>query len=183
MIIIVETDGGMIFSFNDFLSAFEVDKQGEKDSARFKYNGSSIVDIIAESADTLCFIEAKNFVNKSDDPTKQAAIDKAQADSYADLSNAPNYAKGMIKKLERALFVWLASGNPIDKPIAFILAFNFGAQFDKNLKRILHDRLNEYIPNPRYNQLLNTASPVSVLFDIPDIAEANDYGFSITVQS
>ena len=62
----MEIEGGKRFCFDDFLSAEAVDVQTEKDNARLKFHGASIVDIIAENDERLCFIEAKNFVHLSE---------------------------------------------------------------------------------------------------------------------
>jgi hypothetical protein len=178
---IIEVEGGLQFCFDNFLSAEAVDVQGEKDNARLKFNGASIVDIIAENDEQICFIEAKNFVHSSEDITIQASMDKAREDSYSELADAPAYAKKMLGKLEHSLFVWLASGNSIQKPVACVLAFIVSDDFDSNMRRIIIDRLNKYIPNPSCNPLLkNRETETKIYFDMPEIY--NNYDFSITIQ-
>jgi len=177
----IKIEGGMVFSFNDFLSAVAVDDKGNKDKARLKYDGASIVDIIAENNEQLCFIEAKNFDNLSEDTVEQEAMNKARNNSYFELADASAYAKKIISKLEHSIFLWLASGNPISKPIACLLAFNMSEDFDNNIRRILIDRLSKYIPNPEFNPLLNSDNPViNVYFDMPDTFD--EYGFNVSIQ-
>ncbi|GHU95412.1 hypothetical protein FACS189479_08960 [Spirochaetia bacterium] len=177
----IEIEGGLSFVFNDFISAEAVDRQDGKDKARLKFNGTSIVDVIAENNEQLCFIEAKNFIRASADTNVQIAMDKAREHSYAELADAPAYAKKMLGKLEHSLFLWLASGNSIRKPVAFILAFVVDPVFDSNLRRILIDRLNKYIPNPSYNPLQKSGeNETKIYFDIPEVYD--NYGFSVSVQ-
>jgi hypothetical protein len=108
-------------------------------------------------------------------------MDKALEHSYAELADAPVYAKKMLDKLEHSLFLWLASGNSIQKPVAFILAFVVGSGFDSNMRRILIDRLNKYIPNPNYNPLQKSGgNETKIYFDMPEIYD--NYGFSVSVQ-
>jgi hypothetical protein len=177
----IEIEGGMSFVFNDFISAEAVDRQNDKDKARLKFNGASIVDVIAENSERLCFIEAKNFIRSSDDTSIQSAMDKALEYSYAELADAPTFAKKMLSKLEHSLFVWLASGNSVQKPVAFILAFVIDPGFDNNLRRIIIDRLNRYIPNPIFNPLQkNGENETKIYFDMPEVYDS--YDFSVIIQ-
>jgi hypothetical protein len=182
MNITVEIEGGMKFSFVDFISAKSVDIQGKPDKARLKYDGSPMVDIIAESSQQLCFIEAKNFVRFSNNELIQSAMNQAKAESYSEIADVQAFARKMINKLEHSLFVWIASGNTISKPVSYILAFNVDQQFDNNIRRILIERLNKFIPKTSCNPLKRETDAITkIYFDMPDTYES--YGFEVVTQS
>ncbi|MDR1193029.1 MAG: hypothetical protein LBK98_02495 [Peptococcaceae bacterium] len=164
------TESKMWFDFTGFLFAQPVDIPANK------FDGASIVDFIAESDKSLLLVETKNYVNLSDDLAVQAAIDKSQAESFYELTHPVDFARRMIKKLEHGLFVWVAAGNQIRKPISMLLVFNTPPQFTTRERDKLLNRLRRYIPESAGNK-------TAVLFDMPTVAEVNArYEFNVTVQ-
>ncbi|MDR2670349.1 MAG: hypothetical protein LBC26_01330 [Oscillospiraceae bacterium] len=163
-------ESGMFFDFSGLLTAELIDLPENK------FDGASVVDFVAESEDALLFVEAKNYVNASDDPTIQAAIDKAQAASFADIDDEVLFARRMIKKLEHSLFVQLATGRLIRKPAVMVLLFNLPTTFRFPQRVKLLNRLKRYIPE-------NAKGRTSIFFDMPTLSEAQErYGFTATVR-
>ncbi|MDR2665592.1 MAG: YraN family protein [Oscillospiraceae bacterium] len=178
----MDVEGELVFSFDGYLSVVSIDKQGEKDLARFKHNGASIVDIIAENEDRICFIEVKNPFRTSGDENVQIRMDNEQVKFFDGLRAVNAFSIDIMRKFEHALFVWIASGRPADKPIAFILyidKFETELLSQERLKFI--DHFNKYIPNIKHNPLFVESATASVSFDMPTAAEAGKrYGFTVT---
>jgi Holliday junction resolvase-like predicted endonuclease len=180
----IEVEGGLTFSFDGYLSAVGVDKQGEKDLARFKHNGASIVDIIAENKDRICFVEVKNPFHTNEDENIQMQMNNERGKFFDGLRAVNAFSKEMMRKFEHALFVWIASGRRADKPIAFVLYIDkFETELLPQERLKFIDHFNKYIPNSRHNPLFVEGAAVSVFFDMPTAAEVSKrYGFSVAAQ-
>jgi hypothetical protein len=181
----VDVEGELVFSFDGYLSAMSVDKQGEKDLARFKHNGASMVDIIAENNNRICFIEVKNPFRTNDDESIQTRMDNEKGKFFDRLREGNAFSIDMMRKFEHALFVWIASGRPADKPIAFILYIDkFETELQPQERLKLIDRFNKYIPDSKNNPLFVENTAVTVFFDMPTAAEVRErYGFIVTAQA
>jgi hypothetical protein len=164
------TESNMLFDFSAFLSAEAVD------TSENKFDGASIVDFIAESESSLLFVEAKNYINTSDHPDVQAAIDKSQAKSFEDIDDTVSFTRRIMKKLEHSLYVRIAAGGFIQKPIVMLMIFNLPAAFKFQQRLKLLNRLKRYIPE-------SARAHSAVLFDMPTIDEIKErYGFTVAVQ-
>jgi hypothetical protein len=163
------TESGMEFDFPAFNFAEYYDTP-ENQCA-----GLKIVDFIAENAELHFFIEVKNYENVSDDPAVQAAINVSQAESYQELCNPNDFARKMIKKFEHSLFIWIATGNYIKKPVYMLLVFNTPKSFAYREREMLLTRLGKYIPKSGKNH---------IVFDVPPLDKVREfYGFSVSAQS
>jgi len=172
MITLYDDDKRPTMRFNFPAPAFSAESIDIDDN---KYDGSPIVDIVAENEYALLFVEAKNFIHISTDPSIQASMDISQARSLADMRDIEGYARKMLRKLEHSLFVWVASGKHIDKPVFMILAFNTPSEFLSRERIRLTDRLRKYIPAGAKNNS-------GVVFDMPSLdCIEQRYGFSATV--
>jgi hypothetical protein len=162
-------DKSMEFDFTGFRTAEDYDVTANK------FDGSSIVDFAAESDDVIVFIEAKNFVRHSTDSDKQLSIDRDVARSLAELRDEVGYARKMIKKFEHSLFIWVACGGRVDKPVCMILAFNPPREYKSRERTRLLERLNKYIPP--------SVVESGLMFGVPLLGNTpKRYGFSVTVQ-
>jgi hypothetical protein len=168
----------MEFDFTAFKSAEHYDTPDNQCA------GLKVVDFVAESEQSQFFIEAKNYMNASDDPLIQMSMGKRQKTDYLMLTDpVAAFPLEIGMKFKDSMLRWLASGNEFSKPIALLLVMNLPPTFQSRDIEHLRQRIEGYIPEGVNTQLENFPKLTKVFFDILNVADIQSrYGFSVLVQ-
>jgi hypothetical protein len=175
-----DESGALSFDFSGFDYAIEYDIP-ETDCAGLKK-----VDFIAENSSAYFFIEAKNYVNISDDSIVQAAMSNRRHTDYKMLTDpvaAFPLEIGMLFK--DSILRWLASGKEFQKPITLLLVINPPPELQaRDRERLIEKIRNGYIPCGMNKKPKQYPKITPLFFDMLTASEVYErYGFSVTVQT
>ena len=170
-------EGNMKFDFTGF--------NAEKiDTAQNACTGLGIVDFVAENEECILFIEVKNYDNFSDDPIKQAHMDKNKENDYLKLTEeSDSYPRKVGMVFKDSLFRWLAQGKEFTKPIKLLYIINPMPEFEPNDHAKLLDRIEGYIPHGINTKLSQYPKMHEIKFDMPMLENVKElYNFTVTLK-
>jgi len=174
--ILTDESKNMVFDFTGFITADYYDTN-ENQCA-----GLKLVDFIAENEIGQIFIETKNFINTSNSPLIQAAMDRRRKADYLMLTDpVAAFPLEIGMKFKDSLFRYLASGNDFKKPIILLLIIIPPPELKaRDRERLMLNIRNGYIPTDMHKKPDRYPKMQPIYFDMPNIAEVKErYGFSV----
>jgi hypothetical protein len=158
-------EGDLIFDFSEFNTAKQFDDRNKN------VFGMKAVDFIAETANCLYFVEAKNYQNPNAKPERRK-------EDYEMLIAAVTEKKAMFAlemggKIKDSLLRRFAEGDVFTKKVIYLLLINLDklGEFERGL---LKEKISGHIPTGLNDVRFSAFNEIS--FDLVNTSQLGQYG-------